>query len=182
LTQLLRKKVEPEVEELMARGRETAQSVTREDAAELQDMWKELREWTHERIARYVQEEAGDPYTKEERERGVENVRTGLKRDLEDERDDGDDDDDDDADEDEDEDMEGGEGKGGGGEQDGEAEDQRGPELETLLWFTTRGDFDVPPNVEYDRKVVLIKKGLEGVRIPPDTMPGSGAGPSSGPS
>jgi mediator of RNA polymerase II transcription subunit 8 len=150
--------------------------------AELQGIWEELRGWTYERIASYVQDEAGDSYTKEERDQGVENVRTGLKRDLDDESDDGDDEEDEEGDEDEE--MEDGEGQGGsgvagGGEQNREEQKPSGPELETLLWFMTRGDFDVPRNVEYERKVG-VKKGLEGVRIPPDTSPwaGAGAGPS----
>lgn len=106
------------------------------------------------RIAEYVLEEADDPYTAEEREAGVETVRTGLKRDLE-------------EDDEEDE------------EEDAESKDEdeeprglpRGPEPETLLWFATRGDFDIPRNVEFERKRDL-KRGLDGVNIPPEPMQG----------
>lgn len=90
---------------------------------------------------------------------GTENVRTGLRRDLEEESDD------------EDEDDEGDEGAGGDGAAPGQAGTQqaRGLEPETLLWFAARGDFEVPPNVEYERKTGAFR-GLEGVRIPPEPM------------
>lgn len=154
LTQLLRKKLEPDVEELVAQGRETSRLATAEGIDELEGIWHELREWTHGRIATYVRDEAGDVYTNQEREMGTENVRTGLKRDLED-----DESDEDEGDEDEDE--------------EGEARQQvRGPEPETLLWFACRGDFELPPNVEYERKVGGVYRGLEGVNRPPEQMQG----------
>jgi mediator of RNA polymerase II transcription subunit 8 len=157
LTQLLRKKLEPDVEELVAQGRETAKLATPEGVAKLQDIWEELREWTQSRIATYVRDEAGDVYTKEERESGVENARTGLRRGLDDESDE-EEDDDDAADNDDDT----GASQGGQGV-------PRGPEPEMLLWFMTRGDFDLPPNVEFERKTG-VKRGLEGVNIPPEMM------------
>lgn len=146
LGQLLRKKLEPDVEELVAQARETAAAATPEGLAHMHEVWSDARQWVQQRIAQYVAEEAGDVYTKEEREMGVENVRTGLRRDLEEE------DDEDDEDE----------------EADNQPEQQqpRGPEPETLLWFAARGDFAVPPNVEYERKT-NVYKGLQGVRIPP---------------
>lgn len=181
LTQLLRKKLEPDVEELVEQGRETARLATPEGIAELQGIWDELRSWTHGRIATYVREEAGDAYTKDERAMGVENVRTGLRRDVEEEDDD--DDDDEDEEEDEDEDGEGEDGesgqkegktaaKAGSGDisqQNGKVHVERGPEPETLLWFMARADFEVPRNVEYEHKGPL-KKGLDGVNIPPEPM------------
>lgn len=159
LTQLLRKKLEPDVEEFVAEGRETAKLATPEGVAELQAIWDELREWTQGRIAAYVRDEAGDVYTREEREMGVENVRTGLRKGLDDESDE--EDDEDEADEDED----------GEDEERGGRALARGPELETLLWFGARGDFELPRNVEFERKVG-VKKGLEGVNIPPERMDG----------
>ncbi|QUC21213.1 uncharacterized protein UV8b_05456 [Ustilaginoidea virens] len=172
LTQLLRKKLEPDVEELVLQGRETAKLATAEGVAELQSIWEELREWTHGRIAAYVRDEAGDVYTKEERNLGVQNVRTGLKRALDDESDDDDDDDDGDDDDDDggDDDADGkdevGDGDGNDDAKDGEAAN-KGAEPETLLWFAARGDFEVPRNVEFERKLGIIKRGLEGVNIPP---------------
>ncbi|KFA54924.1 hypothetical protein S40293_02338 [Stachybotrys chartarum IBT 40293] len=158
LLQLVRKKVEPNVEELLSQAREAADAVGPEGIANLQKLWEELREWTHGRIAEYVREEAGDVYTKEERDIGVENVRTGLRKNLDD------DDEDEEFEDDEDTKM----------EQDlSQAPQQpplqssraRGPELETLLWFAARGDFELPPNIEYERKVDVYK-GFQGVRIP----------------
>ncbi|KAI5458061.1 putative RNA polymerase II mediator complex component Med8 [Mariannaea sp. PMI_226] len=154
LTQLLRKKLEPDVEELVSHGRDTARLATPAGIEGLQEIWHELREWTHGRIALYVREEAGDPYTADERASGIENVRTGLRRDIEEDEDEEDDDDD--------EKIAGGDGEG----EDAAAQMARGAEPETLLWFMTRGDFDVPRNVEYERKVGA-KKGLEGINIPP---------------
>ncbi|KAK3187537.1 mediator of RNA polymerase II transcription subunit 8 [Lecanicillium sp. MT-2017a] len=178
LTQLLRKKLEPDVEELVEQGRETARLATPEGIAELQGIWDELRSWTHGRIATYVREEAGDAYTKDERAMGVENVRTGLRRDVEE---DDDDDDDEDEEEDEEEDGEGDDGENGqkegkaaagsgdASQQNGKVHVERGPEPETLLWFMARADFEVPRTVEYEHKGPL-KKGLDGVNIPPEPM------------
>lgn len=157
LTQLLRKKLEPDVEELVADGRDTARLATPAGIEDLQDIWHELREWTHGRIAEYVRDEAGDVYTAEERAAGTESVRTGLRRDVEDE----------DESDDEEDDNAGGEGESVA------AQLARGPEPETMLWFAARGDFEVPRNVEYERKVG-VKKGLEGVNIPPEPMQGIG--------
>jgi mediator of RNA polymerase II transcription subunit 8 len=159
LTQLLRKKLEPDVEELVAQGRDTARLATPEGIAELQGIWDELREWTHDRIASYVREEAGDVYTKEEREMGIENVRTGLKKGLDEESDEEEDEDEDEDDENEDA-MDGVTGLTKA------TAVVRGPEPETLLWFAGRGDFDVPRNVEYERKSGG-KRGYEGVNMPP---------------
>ena len=169
LTQLLRKKLEPNVEQLMEDGRETAALATPEGIASLQDVWNELREWTHTRIAAYVRDEAGDVYTREERAAGTQNARTGLRRNVED-------DDDDDDEEDEDEEEEDRDGGHDGSEDTAMAnisthtgaatlQTARGPEPETLLWFASRGDFQVAPNVEYERRVGQYR-GLEGVRHP----------------
>ncbi|KAM0430526.1 hypothetical protein ACHAPT_005875 [Fusarium lateritium] len=146
LTQLLRKKLEPDVEELVIEGREVARLATPEGINDLQDIWHELRQWTIDRVTAYVRDEASDVYTAEERAAGVENVRTGLRRDLEDE----------DEDEDEEDD-----------EDEGAAQQRvRGAEPETLLWFATRGDFEVPRNVEYERKRDVYK-GLQGINSSP---------------
>lgn len=175
LTQLLRKKLEPDVEELVAVGRETARLATPAGVAQLADIWDELRRWTHQRIADYVRDEANDVYTAEERALGIDRVRTGLRRDLEDESEEEDEDEEEDDDGDGDVDM----------DQD-RVEKRRkptkererreeallrdvGPEPETLLWFAARADFELPKNVEYERKVAA-KKGLQGVGIPPDRM------------
>ncbi|PMB70620.1 Mediator of RNA polymerase II transcription subunit 8 [Beauveria bassiana] len=170
LTQLLRKKLEPDVEELVEVGRETARRATPEGVAELQAIWDELRAWTQSRIAEYVRDEAGDVYTKEERDMGVEKVRTGLRREIEED----DEDEEDEEDEDEDEDEDGRDGAtataaaAAAGVNEVAALPPRGPEIETLLWFMTRADFDVPRNIEYERKGAVLMRGLEGINIPPE--------------
>jgi mediator of RNA polymerase II transcription subunit 8 len=83
LLQLLRKKPEPEVEERVAQARQVAAETTPDGIATLNEVWSDLREWCAERIPRYVRQEAGDVYTAEERAMGIEKVRTGLKRNLE---------------------------------------------------------------------------------------------------
>lgn len=143
---------------MVLKGRETAKLATAEGVAELQQIWDDIRAWTQSRIATYVREEAGDAYTKEEREMGVENARTGLKRDVE-EDDDGEDEDEDDEEGDDDAEVAGNESK----------QVVTGPEPETLLFFMARADFEVPRNVEYERKG-MVKKGFEGVNVPPERM------------
>ncbi|KAK1978375.1 mediator of RNA polymerase II transcription complex subunit 8-domain-containing protein [Colletotrichum cereale] len=151
LTQLLRKKLEPGVEEWVERGREATREL-RASASEgggageagLEEVWRGVRDWTVERVQRYVLEEAGDVYTEEERERGIENVRTGLKRSLEDDEDD---------DEEEESDEEGGgDGdvamSGQGQQHQAKPPKPTGPEPEMLFWFEARGDFDLPRNVD----------------------------------
>ncbi|KAI6783131.1 uncharacterized protein J7T54_000633 [Emericellopsis cladophorae] len=159
LTNLLRKKLEPQTEELVDKGRTMSDEATKEGMDKMMEVWSGVREWMSERVREYVTEEAGDFYTREERDEiGVENVRTGLKRDLY-------------EDEDEDEEMEGAEPKPPKAEAPKEEEKvvTRGPELETLLWFMARGDFMVPPNVEYERKGGSYR-GLQGVNIPQQTL------------
>jgi mediator of RNA polymerase II transcription subunit 8 len=98
LGQLLRKKLEPHVETWVEEGRSLGAELNtgKRDSDE-----EELLTWATNfidaRIATYVGEEAGDNYTVEEREMGVENVRTGLRRKL---------DESDSEEEDEDEEME----------------------------------------------------------------------------
>ncbi|KAL4408295.1 RNA polymerase II mediator complex component Med8 [Colletotrichum abscissum] len=182
LLQLLRKKLEPGVEEWVERGRETTRELRGANVAppsssdgssvgigggpgiaggpvgagngggeaQLEAVWRDVRAWTVERVQKYVLEEAGDVYTEDERRMGVENVRTGLRRGLEE-----DDEDDDDEDEEEESDEEGG---GGGGDGDvvmsGQSQKKKkptkptGPEPEMLFWFEARGDFDLPRNVD----------------------------------
>ncbi|KAM0298915.1 hypothetical protein HYE67_009483 [Fusarium culmorum] len=162
LLQLLRKKLEPDVEELVSQGIETARLATPAGLESLESIWKELRAWLMERVGYFATNENNDPYTAEERANGTENVRTGLRRDIED-----DDDEDDEEEEEEDEQQ----------EQPAAAPVQvRGPEPETLLWFAARGDFEVPRNVEYERKEdafagVYVYKGLQGVGVPPTAQP-----------
>ncbi|KAK1597457.1 mediator of RNA polymerase II transcription complex subunit 8-domain-containing protein [Colletotrichum navitas] len=167
LTQLLRKKLEPGVEEWVERGREVTSELRASASgsgsggeAGLEEVWRGVRDWTVERVQRYVLEEAGDVYTAEERERGVENVRTGLKRSLED-----DEDDDDEEESDEEGAGDGDVAMSGQGQQQQQAKPPKptGPEPEMLFWFEARGDFDLPQNVDLLSQAGL-KRGLMGVR------------------
>jgi mediator of RNA polymerase II transcription subunit 8 len=139
LLQLLRKKPEPDVEAWFEEGREMASRIERGGNADyLRALWSEVREWCMERIQRYVVEESGDVYTVEERAFGVANVRTGLRRALE---------------EDSDEEEEGGEdgdvamGGGNGGK---ESEPTVLPEF--LLVFEGKGDFELPKTLEFESR------------------------------
>ncbi len=136
LLQMLRKKPEPDVAAAMDEGREklarlasatptTAATATatdqgrdrggrgpaaeeqRRQTEELENTWSAAREFCIRRITQYATEEDDDPYTEEEREvLGIANVRTGLRKQLDDPY----------AEEDEDEDEdEEGDGQGGGG-------------------------------------------------------------------
>jgi mediator of RNA polymerase II transcription subunit 8, fungi type len=144
LLQLLRKKPEPDVEETMDKGRRALTASQddpeslRNEELELQDAWDKARRFCIDRVMQYATEEDADPFTAEEREMGVENVRTGLKRSLEDDDDDDDDD-------------EGGESAGG----DAMVVDRPPPPpapaittnevegtlLENTLRYASRGDF-----------------------------------------
>ncbi|KAK2682479.1 hypothetical protein RAB80_000425 [Fusarium oxysporum f. sp. vasinfectum] len=124
LLQLLRKKLEPDVEEFVSRGLETARLATPEGLESLEQIWRELRSWLSDRVIHFISTENSDPYTAEERANGVKNKPEIPEVKV------------------------------------------RGAEPETLLWFAARGDFEVPRNVEYERKVDVYK-GLQGINIPP---------------
>ncbi|CAJ2500482.1 Uu.00g033350.m01.CDS01 [Anthostomella pinea] len=124
LLQLLRKKAEPDVEDAMEEGRKTIAALPTVPTAntdpgmivnangtvpsdqdkerELEDGWTGTREACVHRIMDYALKEEPKPFTAEEQELGVENVRTGLRRTFDDEYEDYDDDDDEDDDEEED--------------------------------------------------------------------------------
>jgi len=86
LGQLLRKKLEPQVESWVEEGRAIAERVEAAKVsgespdASLEELWKWARDWIGMRVAKYALEEGQDNYTVEERERGIENVNTGLRR------------------------------------------------------------------------------------------------------
>ncbi|TPX17225.1 uncharacterized protein E0L32_003343 [Thyridium curvatum] len=134
------------------------------EPAGLGEVWASAREVCVERVTQYVTEEGNDVYTKEERERGVENVRTGLRRNLDEESEDEDDDDD----EDEDEEM--ADAGAAGIAPGGAPQQQQGPEAaakmvppqpELMMWFAARGDTNIPPYIEVEaRKEQGPKPGL----------------------
>jgi mediator of RNA polymerase II transcription subunit 8 len=95
LGQLLRKKLEPHVETWVEEGRDIQAELKTGETEEALLSW--AKDWLGERVSTYAADEAGDNYTVAERELGIENVRTGLRRKLEES---------DSEDEDEDENME----------------------------------------------------------------------------
>lgn len=76
LGQLLRKKHEPGVESWVEKGREDGEIMDDQAEEELR-FW--AAEWIAARVAKYALEEAGDEFTVEERESGINSIRTGLK-------------------------------------------------------------------------------------------------------
>ncbi|RAL66775.1 hypothetical protein DID88_007558 [Monilinia fructigena] len=97
LLQLLRKKLEPQVETWVDEGRNLQiDSIGEGDnQRDIEETWKWAAEWIGPRIREYALNEAGDEYTAEERENGVENVNTGLKDEEESDEEDEDGDDED---------------------------------------------------------------------------------------
>ena len=157
LHQLLRKKLEPDVAAWYEDGRQTALAAgidpkdlsgsraNGEDYYEeedddykadegngdaLSELWEDAREACQQRIATYIRNESSQPYTAAERAMGIENVRTGLKRNLDEESDE-----EDEEDEDEDDVMT--------GRASGDAT-RPAIEPEHILWFSARGDFNLP--------------------------------------
>ncbi|KAI8961134.1 mediator of RNA polymerase II transcription complex subunit 8-domain-containing protein [Daldinia sp. FL1419] len=160
LQRLLRKKPEPDIATSMDEGRnmvaglvpssssqgliDTSTGTTNGPEEELENIWISVRDFCEERMRDYVINEGNDMFTEEERERGVENVRTGLRRSLEDEED-----------EDEDEDEEG--GRGTNQKQDDDVmiidrplpppapsvvtQEVEGMTLENIMRFAARGEF-----------------------------------------
>lgn len=172
LTQLLRKKKEPNVDEAAEEAKLYAEAVGQEGLDKMLDIWSEVYKWLAPRVSQYIREEMRDPYTKKEREMGIENVRTGLKRDIEKEYNEEEEEDDDDQEESEEEEEEDAQPDTRPAEpQANDAPVTRGPELEQLLWFMTRGDFDLPENIEYHRKDRQPYRGMQGFNIPPQTRP-----------
>lgn len=98
LGQLLRKKYEPQVEDWVDEGRAVQRASKDGKTEDVEDLWGWAADWIGPRVAKYVGEESREHYTLEEQEAGIENVRTGLRRKL--------DEDESDEDEDGDEEME----------------------------------------------------------------------------
>lgn len=86
LGQLLRKKLEPDVEDWVLRGRETATDAIRPDDDDLKEhellaLWEWAGMAANEQARKHTW---GGDFTLEEREMGVEHVHTGLRRKHED--------------------------------------------------------------------------------------------------
>ncbi|KAK5663598.1 hypothetical protein OQA88_4029 [Cercophora sp. LCS_1] len=165
LLTLLRKKLEPDVETRVEEARETARSAGL-DASKLasgkigggygddddgvgyeeeggvpedpfNELWADIRDACFEGIKEFIETQASEAYTVAEKELGTENVRTGLKRNLEE------DSEEDDDEEEEEEEMVGQGTKGAviGG---------NALQPEHVLWFAARGDLSLPPNIELE--------------------------------
>lgn len=98
LNQLLQKKLDLSVQSWVDEARAIQDGVTENKEEDMEELWTWAKDWIGQRVATYILEEAGDNYTVEEREQGIENVNRGLRRKLEEEES---------EDEDEDEEMEG---------------------------------------------------------------------------
>lgn len=183
LMQLLRKKPEPDVQEIAERGRQRGMAVAfpdgpppslangangangsapayvpsqatlaaarteevpSEQLTALRSMWTEMRNWMQARVIKYATEEANEIYTVAERDMGIENVRTGLRRNL-------------DWDSDEGEDDEDGSGEGSSAQKgamvDGVAtEKSEFIDPERILSFSVKLDWDMPANFDFESK------------------------------
>ncbi|PKS09882.1 hypothetical protein jhhlp_004505 [Lomentospora prolificans] len=156
LLQLLRKKPEPSVETLLDEGRETARKLGGDGNAGAwkaqRALWKWAREYCDERIGQYAREETLQVYTAEERAMGIENVRTGLRKSMDEEED-----------EDEDEDEEGDEGNGV--KDGGKTGVAGGDELAKMARFklarnSVVGRFEMPPNADWEAKRKMVGVGV----------------------
>ena len=104
LGHLLRKKLEPGVERWVEEGKAMVIPTSKGDNEledELEQRWKAARDFIGERIARAAVTHRRDAYTAEEREMGIENVNTGLRRPMKLEGGEGDGESDEDGNEDE---------------------------------------------------------------------------------
>ncbi|KAK0632091.1 mediator complex, subunit Med8 [Immersiella caudata] len=171
LLHLLRKKHEPEIESLVEDARKTAKNAgvdpTKLAAGKayndeeddeygldtegdvpgdpFNERWADILDACREGVVEYIQTQAREAYTVEEQEMGTRNVRTGLKRSLDDEEE---------SEEDDEEDEEGEDEPMGGATTGKTAAAGVGkpPEVEpeVALWFAARGDLRLPGNIELE--------------------------------
>ena len=118
------------------------------------EQWADIRDACYDGIKFYIETQAREPYTVSEQERGPKNIRTGLRRSLEDESDE----EEDDEEEDEDEDTGAAIKTGSVARAPGSVTSagMGGPakvpglQPEHILWFAARGDLNMPPNIELE--------------------------------
>jgi mediator of RNA polymerase II transcription subunit 8, fungi type len=168
LLHLLRKKLEPDIESLVEDARKTAKDAG-VDPAKLaagkaynngeddeygldaegdvpgdpfNERWADIFDACKEGVVEYIQTQAREGYTVEEQEMGTRNVRTGLRRSLDDEE----------ESEDEDEEDEEGEDEAMGAVSGGKGAVTGASKLEpeVVLWFAARGDMRLPGNIEIE--------------------------------
>lgn len=153
LGQLLRKKVEPNVENWIAEGRAESAGDTAQD---LSKHWDWAQDWLGERVVTFVRDEQGQEYTAEEIAVGIENVNTGLKDQFES-------DDEDAMDEDgntpkDDLEITSVRRASAAGpvtfemsQKNGQVEEKKGKSMAEVLRFMTRGDTSGPPQAAFRR-------------------------------
>lgn len=135
----------------------------------LNEHWADIREACHDAIKDYAMNQSREAYTIEEQAMGTKNVRTGLKRSLEEESDEEDEDDEDE--EDEDEDMGGGVAGGKAAAGPGQGLLPGGTarlEPEHALSFMLRCDPTLPKNID-----LASQQREKKARKPGPGMPGS---------
>ncbi|KAG0645477.1 Mediator complex subunit 8 [Hyphodiscus hymeniophilus] len=84
LHNLLRKKLDIPVEDSVNEGRAIQAAIEEVKEKENDELWSWARDWVGECVAMHVINTQGQYYTAEEKERGIENVKTGLRRKFED--------------------------------------------------------------------------------------------------
>jgi mediator of RNA polymerase II transcription subunit 8 len=172
LLSLLRKKLEPDIESLVEEARETAQAAgldvsqlpagvhTREEdyygqeedipMDPFSEQWADMQDAFQEALQQYVTVQGKRKYTVEEQAIGIENVRTGLKQNLESDEEDEDEDEEEEEEDDEVQIIEAPGGRGGPAAGAGGPDAAGGkPKLEPehLFWLAARGNTNLPPNV-----------------------------------
>jgi len=181
LLHLLRKKLEPDIEGLVEEARQTARTAgvdasklasgklgggddedgygvdpeTEEPTDPFNEQWVDLWQACYDDLREFIENQSGEAYTVAEREAGVENVRTGLRRNLEDSDED---EDEDEEEEEKDEEITGMKGSqdhgvpvGAGAAVKASLLKFAGIQPEHVLWFAARGDLNLPSSVEFER-------------------------------
>lgn len=126
------------------------------------EQWADIRDAFQESLHEYVTVQVKKKYTVEEQAMGIENVRTGLKRDLE-ESDEEYEDEDEDEEEEEEEEAAAAVPGGAPGQAAGIGGPAAGKPVlrpEHLFWMAVQGNLNVPRNVEFEslRKVTETTK------------------------
>lgn len=132
---LLRKKAEPQVDNWVDDGRSYLEKRGETEGKDLEEVWNFASDNIGQMVGKAAVRVMRDLYTKEEREAGVKNARTGLKKPPEDEE--GSEDSDDDEADDEDEEM-------GDGDEESDGEPKKkvvvgARSLDDMMMFMTTG-------------------------------------------
>ncbi|KAK4100674.1 hypothetical protein N658DRAFT_516490 [Parathielavia hyrcaniae] len=186
LLSLLRKKLEPDVESWVEEAREAARAAgldlgtlavgvrergehdydeedtygmdldTDVPSDPFNEQWADMRDAFQQSLQQYVTVQAKKKYTVEEQAMGIQNVRTGLRQNLEesDEEEEDEDEEDEDEEEEEEEEEEGEEEKKGAS---GTAGQQRALEPEHMFWLAARGNPNLSDRIPFQSKRAQIE-------------------------